>query len=135
MPQLQYVGSSHFRDLTKKDLVDAGVPADTEGLGALHFAREDKDKSWNPKRVPHTLEVPQAVVDLLTDLEPDDWKVVNDEADFADPAAGVDDPSAPENTPNVADNPAVDVAGTDTTSTVTATGGSSTTPASRGGRR
>lgn len=136
MPQLKYVGTSHFRDLSKKDLVDAGVPSDTEGLGALHFAREDADKSWNPKRVPHTLEVPQAVADLLLDLEPNAWKVVEDEdaKDFQEPEETID-PSAPENTPNAADNPAVDVAGVDTTARPTATGGSSTTPGASRGRR
>lgn len=78
MPQLAYVGLSHFRELSKKDLVAAGVPAETEGLGKLVFARADTDRSWNPKGIPNALEVPEAVSNLLMEIEPDDWKLVAD---------------------------------------------------------
>lgn len=130
MPQLQYVGLSHFREISKKDLTAALTEREvsTEGLelSAISVAREDTDKSWNPKRVKSTVEVPQEVVDLLTDAEPNDWKVVDDAKDFQEPA-----PADPQNTPNDLDNPAVGTVTTDTTTGPTGGGATSTRAAGR----
>lgn len=126
MPKLAYTGLSHFREISKKDFSDNDIEHD-----AVKFSRKDVLRADNPKKIPNAVEVSQEVADFLLEVEPNDWKVVEEETEVADAGS----PADPENTPDVTDNPAVDVGGVDTTSTTVTTGGSSTTPAARGGRR
>lgn len=79
MPKLAYVGLSHFRELSKKDFLDNDIPTEElKGIGHLKWARVDTDRSWNPDKVPNALEVPQSVIDFLIELEPAEWKVVEE---------------------------------------------------------
>jgi hypothetical protein len=127
MTKLAYVGVSHFRQISKADLVGAGIDKDTEGLGALNLARADIDPAHNPKRLSHVADVPQEVADLLLKAEPGDWKIVADDEDAPvskSAAQGDDTPDA---------TPGVDITDSGEPS-ITGTAGGSSTARARGGR-
>lgn len=82
MAQLQYVGLSHFRTISKKDFKDNDI--DHAGV---EFARQDLPRSSNPKKIQNVVEVSDEVADFLTEIEPKDWKVVTGET--SEPAPDV----------------------------------------------
>jgi len=83
MPKLAYTGPSHFRQISKADLVRAGVDKDTDGLEAISLARQDIDPGDNPKNLSHEVDVPDAVADLLLKREPHDWKLASESSSKA----------------------------------------------------
>lgn len=81
MPKLQYVGLSHFREISKKDFKDNDIDHD-----AVQFSRQNLSRASNPKKVPNVVDVSDEVAEFLTEIEPKDWKIVKEDA----PAAQVD---------------------------------------------
>jgi hypothetical protein len=71
MPTLKYVGTSHFRKISKNDFKALDIDQD-----AIELARHDLPAVQNPKGVPAEVEVSDAAAEWLTKNEPKDWKVV-----------------------------------------------------------
>lgn len=87
MVKLAYTGLSHYRQISKADLTAAGVDKDTEGLAAINVVMQHIDPALNPDNIENTVEVPQAVADLLLERESTEWKVVKETASEPAPAS------------------------------------------------
>lgn len=76
MPKLKYVGTSHFRKISKADFKALDIDHD-----ALELARHDLPAVNNRNSVPTEAEVSDQVAEWLTKNEPKDWKVVAEKAE------------------------------------------------------
>lgn len=87
MPKIKYVGTSHVREISKKDFTSIGLEHDAVTIDT----REDP-----------TAEVSQEVADWLTKNEKGDWKILSDDGEekavveeehsFSGPAPDLDAP-------------------------------------------
>lgn len=82
MTKIAYTGLSHYRKISVKELHEAGLDTDVEGVKAIDLIREDHEPRMNPgKKLKHWVEVPEEVAELLLELEPDEWDLLPDDYD------------------------------------------------------
>lgn len=76
MPKLQYVGQSHFREISAADFKRVGA----DGQGKIRVARSDIFPEHNPDNVPTEVEVSDEAAGWLLANEAADWKTVEPDA-------------------------------------------------------
>jgi len=89
MPKLQYVGQSHFREISAANFTSIGA----EGQKKILVARHDVFPEQNPNNVPTEVEVSDEAANWLLANESSDWKVVED-APASDASASASTDSA-----------------------------------------
>lgn len=83
MVRLQYIGQSHFRTISVKELKTAKY--DGDDAVAIKVVRPNLRAKHNPDDLPNVVEVPEAQAQFLVKREPKDWKILEPEEEPADP--------------------------------------------------
>jgi hypothetical protein len=77
MPNLKYVGASHYREISKADFQSLGV----EDQGAIRVAGESALVRNHDYKTPQVVELTEDAADALLDVEPDDWEETDEPAE------------------------------------------------------
>jgi hypothetical protein len=82
MPTVKYVGTSHYREITKADWKSVDIDHEP-----LKLARHDLRRAENLRGYSQTAEVSDDVLEFLNREEPGQWKVIDDRASSDDEEA------------------------------------------------
>jgi hypothetical protein len=75
MPKIEYVGTSHYREISKSDWKSVDIEHD-----AIKLARYDLRRSENLRGLPQSVEVSDNVLEFLNREEPGQFRVIQDRA-------------------------------------------------------
>lgn len=76
MTRLQYIGQSHYRTISAKDLKDLGFP----DAGKIELQRENLDPALS-RGLESVAEVDEKLAELLVKREKGQWKILADDQD------------------------------------------------------